>query len=259
MTPTRYAARPIGEPGEQESTATRPPIWSQALTVVFETDPDVVASVLPRPLQPSAPTARLRIAVVDMGGPGPVFGAGWFGIRARHDSVEGEYPLFMPMTTEQSTIGGRERFGEPKKLGQVRLAVDGGQVRGDIARMGSTVAELTGSLGPEQPGYERDKVDFYFKAFPHPDGTGLEGDPALVYCRRHEVARVVRTVTGDCKLFDAPLDPVADFPVRRVVSFEYAELATEQTAELVGRVPAAWIAPFLHQRYDDLTALGARP
>ncbi|HTT86869.1 MAG TPA: acetoacetate decarboxylase family protein, partial [Acidimicrobiales bacterium] len=166
---------------------------------------------------------------------------------------------FMPMTTEQATVGGRETYGEPKKIGQVTLEADGERVVGRIARMGSTVAEVGGTLGPAQPGYELDKVDFYFKAFPDPSGSGLEGDPALVHCRRHEVARVVRRVDGECKLLEAPLDPVADFPVLRTVSLEYAEVASSQTGEVMTRVPAAWVLPFMHQRYDDLSVLGARP
>jgi len=258
MAPIRYAARPPEKMRNREVEATRAAIWSKALTVVFETDPELVASVLPSPLLPASPSARLRIAVVDMGTGLPAFGAGWFGVRARHGEVEGEYALFMPMTTEQSTTGGRETFGEPKKIGEVGLQFEDDRVSGRIARMGSTIAELSGTLGPNQPGYEKDKIDFYFKAFPNPDGDGLDGDPALVYCRRHEVARVVRPVTGECKLLDAPLDPVADFPVRKVVSFEYAEITTIQTGEIVDRVPAAWILPFMHQRYDDLSVLGAR-
>jgi acetoacetate decarboxylase len=258
MPPIRYAARPPEQRRSREIEATRATIWSRALTVVFETDPDLVAAVLPRPLEPSDATARLRVAVVDMGTGLQPFGAGWFGVRARHGEVEGEYALFMPMTTEQSTIGGRETFGEPKKIGAVTLQLDGTHVAGRIARMGSTVAELSGTLGPDAPGYERDKVDFYFKALPDPGGQGLDGDPAFVYCRRHETARVVRSVSGECKLLEAPLDPVSDFPVQRIVTFEYAEITTTQNAEIVERVPAEWVAPFLHQRYDDLSVLGAR-
>ena len=69
---------------------------------------------------------------------------------------------------------------------------------------------------------------------------------------------MVRPVSGECKLLEAPLDPIADFPVRKVVSFEYAELASSQQGELVGRVPAEWLEPYVHQRYDDLTVLGAK-
>ncbi len=258
MGEVRYGARPPEQVRNREVEATAALIWSQAVTMVFDTDPAAIASVLPKPLEPSAATARLRIAVVDLGTGLKAFGAGWFGVRARHGDVEGEYPLFMPMTTEQATVGGRETYGEPKKMAEVALGVDGDTVTGRVARMGSTVVELSGRLGAEQPGYEIDKLDFYFKAFPDPAGQGLEGDPALVYCRRHEVARVVRPVSGECKLLDAPLDPIADFPVRSVRSFEYAEIASTQTGEVVDRVPAAWVLPFVHQRYDDLSVLGAR-
>ena len=258
MGEVRYGARPPEQVRNREVEAVSNPIWSRAVTVVFETDPDAIAAVLPKPLTPSAPTARLRIAVVDLGTGLKPFGAGWFGVRARHDDVEGEYALFMPMTTEQATIGGRETFGEPKKIAEVDLAVDGDNLTARIARMGSTVAELSGRLGAEQPGYEIDKLDFYFKLLPDPAGMGLEGDPAFVYCRRHETARVVRRVSGECKLLDAPLDPIADFPVREVLSFDYAEIASTQSAEGVGRVPAQWLEPFMHQRYDDLSVLGAK-
>jgi len=259
MTPIRYAAREPEQQRNREVEATSTPIWSKAVTVVFETDPELVASVLPRPLSPSSSaTARLRIAVVDMGSGLKPFGAGWFGVRARHEENEGEYALFMPMSTEQATIGGRETFGEPKKIADVTLDVEGDRVTGRIGRMGSQVAELSGALGDEGAGYEIDKLDFYFKAFPNPNGVGLEGDPALVYCRRHETARSVRVVEGECKLLDAPLDPIADFPVTKILSFEYAEIASSQRGEVLQRVPAEWVLPFVHQRYDDLSVLGAR-
>jgi acetoacetate decarboxylase len=258
MAPIRYAARQPEQVRNREVEATSSRIWSKAITVVFETDAELIASVLPEPLEASQPTARLRIAVVDMGTGLPSFGAGWFGVRARHQDVEGEYPLFMPMSTEQATIGGRETYGEPKKIADIVLELEDDRLAARIARMGSTVAELTGTVGPEQSGYEIDKLDFYFKAFPDPSGAGLEGDPALVYCRRHETARVVRPVVGECKLLEAPLDPIADFPVNRVVSFEFAEIASTQVGEIVSRVPAQSFLPFVHQRYDDLSVLGSK-
>lgn len=254
----RYGARAVDQVANREVETTRSPIWSRAVTVVFRTDPEAIASVLPRPLEPDAATARLRIAVVDLGTGLPTFGAGWFGVRARHGDVEGEYALFMPMSTEQATVGGRETFGEPKKIAQLSLDVDGDAVCAQVSRMGSKVAEVSGTLGPERAGYEIDKLDFYVKLLPNPSGEGLDGDPALVYCRRHETARAVRPITGECKLLEAPLDPVADFPVLEVLSFEYAELASSQSGEIVERVPAEWLVPFMHQRYDDLSVLGAR-
>jgi acetoacetate decarboxylase len=161
------------------------------------------------------------------------------------------------MSTEQATTGGRETFGEPKKIAQIGLTNGGETLTARVARMGSTIAEVSGTVGPEQPGYEIDKLDFYFKLLPDPSGEGLEGDPALVPCRCHETAQVVRPMSSECKLLEAPLDPIADFSMGNVLTFEYAELSSSQAGEIVERVPAEWLVPFMHQRYDDLSVLGA--
>jgi acetoacetate decarboxylase len=257
MARVRYGARAPEQVRNREVEDTSALIWSKAVTAVFETDPDLIAQVLPRPLEVASPTARIRFAVVDMGTGLKPFGAGWFGVRARHGDVEGEYALFMPMTTEQATIGGRETFGEPKKIGDVSVDVEGDSVKAEFARMGFTIASIAGQLGDEGPGYEMDKVDFYFKCSPSPDGNGFDQDPTFVYCRRHEIARSVRPIDGELKLLEAPLDPISDFPVLNVLSMQYAEIASTQVGEVVGTVPAEWLVPFVHQRFDDLSVLGA--
>jgi acetoacetate decarboxylase len=254
----RYGAREPEQQRNREVEATAATIWSTAVTVVWETDPDVIAAVLPPPLEPSEPLARIRFATVDMGTGIPTFGAGWFGVRARRAGTEGEYALFMPMTTEQATIGGRETYGEPKKIGAVEIAVDGDVVSARMSRMGFTLATVEGRLGDPIDIAPKDKVDFYFKCSPSPDGKGFDTEPALVYCRRHEEARDGRAISGELQLHDSPLDPIADVPVGTIRSFEYARVATTQTGEVVERVPADWLLPYAHQRYDDLSVLGKR-
>jgi acetoacetate decarboxylase len=254
----RYGARPPEQQRNREVEATAAKIWSTAVTVVWETDPDVIRAVLPPPLEPSDPLARIRFATVDMGTGIPVFGAGWFGVRARHGSVEGEYALFMPMTTEQATVGGRETYGEPKKIGNVTIAVDGDHVRANFDRMGFPLATCEGTLGDTIEIPSKDKVDFYFKISPSPDGKGFDTEPALVHCRRHEEARAGRALDGTLTLQDSPIDPIADIPVGRIVSMEFAQVSTVQTGEVVERVPADWLLPYVHQRYDDLSVLGKK-
>ena len=256
--PIRYGARAPEAQRNREVEATAAKIWSTAVTVIWETDPDVIKAVLPPPLEPSEPLARIRFATVDMGTGIPVFGAGWFGVRARHGTVEGEYALFMPMTTEQATIGGRETFGEPKKIGGVGIGIDGDAVRAKFERMGFTPAELAGTLGEPVDIAPRDKCDFYFKCSPSPDGKGFDTEPALVRTYRHEEARNGRVIDGRLTLNESPLDPIADIPVGKIVSMHYAEVATTQHGEVVERVPADWLLPYVHQRYDDLSVLGKK-
>src|SRR2546423_9937742 len=145
----RYGARPPEERRNREVEAVQREIWTQAVTVVLETDPAAIASVLPPPLEPSetqGATARLRVAIVDMGTGLKPFGAGWFGVRCRHGSNEGEYALFMPMTTEQATIGGRGEVGGPKKNAQGRLQNERGRGAASVGRIGVRVAAVSGPL-----------------------------------------------------------------------------------------------------------------
>jgi acetoacetate decarboxylase len=254
----RYGPKAVEQLRNREIEATRAEIWSEALTAVWETDPEVIAAVLPPPLQPieGEPLVRCTITTVQMP-VGPAFGAGWLGVRARHGDVRGEYPIFMPMTTEQSVIGGRETYGEPKKIGDVRStrAADGA-VEGVIARMGFTLIEIRGRVNETRDNYQLDKRDFWFKFLPAANGEGLEGDGWLVYGNKTEKSRVHEGVDGEVILKDSPLDPVADLVVRRVVDINWTERASTQVGQTVERVDAATLLPYMHQRYDDLSVLG---
>jgi acetoacetate decarboxylase len=162
------------------------------------------------------------------------------------------------MTTEQATIGGRETYGEPKKIGAVAIDLDGDLLHARFERMGFVLAEVQGTVGPPTDIPARDKVDFYFKCSPSPDGKGFDTEPALVRCHRHEEARDGRSIDGTLTLHDSPLDPIVDIPIGKIVSMQFAQVTTTQHAEVVERVPADWLLPYVHQRYDDLSVLGKK-
>jgi acetoacetate decarboxylase len=253
----RYAARTPEQLRSREVEKTSVGAWSTVLVATFETDPAVVASVLPRPLEPSSrPLAKATFATVDIPGL-PTFGAGSFSVQCTHEGTVGYYCLVMPMSTEQSVIGGRETFGEPKKIGQVTVDLEGDSVHGTMNRMGVTFAEFrgrtTGSLPVPAP---ETRTDFYFKALPAPDGKGLDGDPALVYCTREETVRWVKACAGDLVLRESRFDPVADLPVRTLVEVTVGERNAIQRGRIHSTVPADWVIPFIHQRYDDLSPTG---
>jgi acetoacetate decarboxylase len=257
-TPIRYAARTPEQLANREVQATSVGAWATSLVAVYETDAELIASVLPPPIEPGAePLVKVTVATVDLGRPGLApFGAGSFSVAARHEGTEGWYALLMPMTTEQSVIGGRETFGEPKKLGEVTLERDGDRVVGKIARLGTTIVELTGTVGEPIDVVDGTRTDFYFKFLPAPDGKGFDDEASLVYCHRDETTREARAVVGELVLRDSRFDPVADLPVRRLVSITLAERRSVQRGEIVSRVPAEWLLPYVHQRYDDLSPVG---
>jgi len=259
MPEIRYGAKPVEQRRNRELEATAAEIWSEAVTAVYETDPEIIAAILPPPIEPG-PEPLVRITITSVRMPGlPVFGAGWIGVQARHGDVIGEYPVFMPMTTEQATIGGRETYGEPKKIGEVVAHRDGDRVEATIARLGFTICEIRGTVVEQRAVYEKDKVDFYFKVSPSPaERDALDQQPLLVYGRKHEKARVHEGIDGEIVLKDSPLDPVADLVVRKVLDINWTERATIQVGEVIGPVPAENLLPYLHQRYDDLSVLGKK-
>ena len=252
MARVRYGART-----ERETAATRtasarlPDIWSTGVVAVWETDPDAVAAVLPPPLKPTArPLARVNISKVDL--PGYPLGAGSFAVAAAHGAVDGWYPLVMPMTHERALTGGREVFGEPKKLGEVTLDRDGSDLRAALGRHGIDFVEVRGTVDGDLPLPEPSrKTDFYFKFLPGVEGTGFDADPVLVHCVRNEKVRKLERITGDVVLRESMYDPVADLPVRRLVEITIGEKTTDQKGTVAERVSARDLLPFVHQRYDD--------
>ncbi len=257
MANVRYGARSEEQLRNREVEATSVDVWAVTLVATYLTDPEVIASVLPPPIEPGfEPLVKVTVATVDIPGY-PTFGAGSFSVRARHEGTEGFYALLMPMTTEQAVVGGRETFGEPKKLGAVDLARDGDRVTGTFARMGIEIVNISGRVSGELelPDTET-RTDFYLKFLPSPDGKGFDTDPALVYCHRTEQTRKLEEVTGEVTLRESRFDPVADLPVRHLVNITLAERSSIQRGEIHGTVPGEWIRPYVHQRYDDLSPIG---
>ena len=261
MTATiRYGPRP--SPTDNEVTVTKVGAWSTSFTALYETDPGLIEQVLPPPLRATAqPIVKISIATVTLDRPGvPVFGAGTFGVQCEHDGLIGFYPLLMPMTTEQSVIGGRETFGEPKKLAQISLDRDGDDLVGTVARMGTTIIELRGLVtGEVEPPEPLVRTDFYLKFLRDPGGGGFDAPPSLVHCHRNETNRKRETVEGEIILRDSPFDPVADLPVRRILEMSLSERQSQQRGEIVATLDPASIVPYAHQRYDDIHPAGTNP
>jgi acetoacetate decarboxylase len=118
----------------------------------------------------------------------------------------------------------------------------------DLLEVRGTVAEV---LEP-QPFNER--YAFYFKFLLDPAGKGFDSDPELVLVRRGQQDQVRQRIEGELILRESRFDPVVDVPVRRLLSIVYTESVQTQSGSIIGPVPAEWVWPFRHQRYDGLMA-----
>ncbi|MEY9968204.1 acetoacetate decarboxylase [Streptacidiphilus sp. MAP12-16] len=253
MARVRYGPRSEAEiQAAKSSRAVLPDIWSTGVVAVWESDPEAVAQVLPPPLKPTERAlVRVNISQVDLFG--TPLGAGSFAVSAQHGAHTGWYPLVMPMSTERALIGGREVFGEPKKLGEITVSRDGDRVTATLARHGITFVEVRGRVSGELPLPEPvEKLDFYFKFLPAVDGEGFDLEPVLVHCLRNERVRRLERVDGEVVLRESPYDPVVDLPVRRLLEITIGEKTSDQRGRVVERVSAQALLPYIHQRYDDV-------
>lgn len=233
------------------------PSTLRQIRAVYETDPDVAAAVLPPPLRPAArPEVGVTISQVAMRlAPGfeISIGAALFGVRAAYDGVEGLYLLTMPMTTEGAVVGGRETYGEPKKLTQIDFDWDADPNCATVTRHGVPYMELRGSRREALPAREFTEHAYCFKCLPALErGKGLEFDPLLVRLEWHHDLTRVERMDGEVILRESMMDPVADLPVRRVVDMTYEAGRTRSGGKVLRSVAAADLLPFLHQRYDDI-------
>jgi acetoacetate decarboxylase len=227
----------------------------------YETDAAVAAAVLPRPLEPAArPEVSLVVSEVAMQiTPDFTFtiGAASFGVLCRYEGVAGAYLLTMPMTTEAAVVGGRETYGEPKKIAEIRLTHADGRVSATVTRMGVTYIELSGAVGAALGPRAFTDHAYCFKALPSIEkGKGFDGEPLLVRLDWQHAHETVARVDGEVILRESPFDPVADVPVRRLLTMEYEEGSTVSSGTVLRSVPGAWLLPFFHARYDDLSGDG---
>ena len=222
----------------------------------YETDADVVRAVIPQPLAPGErPEVQLTLSQVSIHVSPELtieIGSAIFGVTARYDGADGLYLLTMPMTSEAAVVGGRETFGEPKKIAEIAFDLDEPAIGGTVTRMGIPYLEVRGTLGEELGAREFNEYAFCFKAMPscEPD-RALDSDPLLVRLEwKHHQTRAAR-MTGEVMLRDSPFDPVADLPVGRILRMEYEEGTTESNGRVLRSVPGDWLLPFLHGRYDE--------
>jgi acetoacetate decarboxylase len=225
------------------------------LEVIYLTDADALAEVLPPPLTaPEQPRVHVRITDIDLR-----FGeyrhqekVGFFAVDAMHDGLLGEYPLVIPIDLEPAVSISRERFGEPKKLADIELVRDGSHVEGRITRHGVNFVEIVGDVAevlPTPAPYEAHQ--YWFKFLPNFDGTGFHAPPQLIRVDQVRSPETIERVEGKLVLRDLQSIPVVDLPVLETVSIVWTTRTATHEPILVGPVSDVdgWL-PFIANRYE---------
>lgn len=192
------------------------------LNVVYRTDPDVLREVVPEPLQIDEPLVRFEVMKMgDVTGFGPYTEAGQ-AIPVRHGQERGEYLHAMYLNNFPATAGGRELSAFPKVMGDPALYADHAALLGTLDYGSERVA--TATMGYKHHPLDLDEAkrqitvpSYMLKIIP-----GYRGEQRVCELIRSQISDITvkEAYTGPARLqlFEHVLAPLADLPVREVVS-----------------------------------------
>src|SRR5262245_55029947 len=212
--------------GHGDTVVEYPP--NARLEVVYLTDPEIVAEVLPPPLTPAPePRARVHFTRIEVDGHVHEI-VGSFLLDAMYGDQLGQFCAVMPIDLETAVVPSRETYGEPKKLAQMEFARDGDHVKASMARQDvmfiEVVGDVTGELAVPAP-YE--VVQFWYKFLPAVSGEGFDAGPFLITLHQTVKPRSHEKVDGKLVLRDLPGTPVADLPVLQQESARLMMIQTD--------------------------------
>jgi acetoacetate decarboxylase len=260
---TRFVKSPDEVRRLQQAYAAPAFLDMRTLAVTFETDPAVVAGLLPPPLAPAAePRVTVSISEITRSNCVGPFNAAAVNIACRFDGQAGVYCIAMPMSTDTAVIFGRELYAEPKKLAEIELEQrPGGHVRGTVTRRGITVIEIRAQFedGFREANVERQSRNYYFKYLPSADGLGFAHDPELIEVTHRSVVYRVVSGSGTLTFRESCHDPLIDIPVLSITGVTLSEGDLHTTARVAATVDPAAFMPYAFAKVDDLTVWAETP
>nr|WP_319539129.1 acetoacetate decarboxylase [uncultured Methanospirillum sp.] len=194
--------------------------------ITYETDPAVLEKVVPYPLKVVEPIVKYEfIRMPDSSGLGDYTESGQV-IPVEFNGTRGLFVLSMYLDNEPAILAGREIWGFPKKYGLPSLKVDPVSRDTLVGRLYYGELEVArGTMGYKWQALPTDDIKKYLEDTPNylikviPD---VDGSPKIHQLVRYHLGNV--TVHGawtgptDLELFRHALAPVADLPVKKVVS-----------------------------------------
>ncbi|MEU6059126.1 acetoacetate decarboxylase [Streptomyces sp. NPDC047097] len=192
------------------------------LNIVYRTDPEALRAVVPEPLQIDEPLVRFEIMKMgDVTSFGPYVEGGQ-AIPVRLGQERGEYLHAMYLDSFAATASGREAGAYPKAMARPALFAEEGALVGVLDQGSIRVA--TATMGYKHHPLDLDEaraqitVPTYMLKFV----LGYDQRPRVADLVRTEITDIVvkEAWTGPARLqlFAHVLAPLADLPVREVVS-----------------------------------------
>lgn len=242
----------------------------------FRSDLGVISQVLPAPLEPAFPFVSGYVVEIKKPAFAKPYREAMIGVYANYNGQIGLFPVSFMLSgpgAEMATLGGRERFGLPKKICEsddcIRIERDGGRARGIVCRGGVTLLDVSIKLGQynnpaagmlyagNEAGKKSGGMSFYAQPVIAPDGSGFDVFKQVnLYTNIAEYTyRTWEPGEVTVRLQSSENDAWGHFPVFENVGGAFSENDIEmkdlQLAEVLP--PEGIIQKLLVSRYDGLS------
>ena len=192
------------------------------LNITYRTDYDALRAVVPEPLEIDEPLVRFEVMKMpDTTGLGSYTECGQ-AIMVRMGQERGEYLHAMYLDNLPALAAGREVSAYPKKLGSPQLITDSDTLVGTLNYGSLRVATATMGYKHRPLDLEAARAEICVPIFMLKIIWSYEGNPRICELLRTQISNI--TVKGAwtgparLQLFEHALAPLADFPVRQIVS-----------------------------------------
>lgn len=205
---------------------------AEMLTVYWETKPEIIERLLPKPLKPAGrPLVNAFIADYPATNFCPPYREAGLFVLADYNGELGNYCLSMPITSDIGMAMGREVCGLPKKMADVRMQVEGDSISGSIGRQGIDFFSIHAQMGevfndPEAEGileqfYGKDIPLYNIKYSNAVDGNGFDLMPILVTQRLVSDVKVYKAAEASVMFQESPHDPWSELEVVKMLGAVY--------------------------------------
>jgi acetoacetate decarboxylase len=235
-------AAPQGNPGDIVN-------WPM-LKIVYRTDPDKIAALLPPGIEPGA-NPNVNITIYNFPVPDePEFGI-VTSVDARFNGVEGEYTLGYGIDQESAIFVSQETNGQPKYPCTTDFYRLGPQVTARCVHQGYTFVEFKGlSTGPTEIPADYDQHEFWIKVSRAVSvggpATGYDFPPQVVQVSSRYGTAWREEVQGELVLRDSPWDPLkTELPMLEQLSaYLWWPVFLDRQMKLAGPLDPEGFLPF---------------
>jgi acetoacetate decarboxylase len=222
--------------------------------LMYETEPKIVARLLPPPLEPAEPWALSYIAHFPDTNLGPGYRESALFLRCKYRDEVGNYCLSMPLDgAEDRMHNGRDIYGFPKKLASIRMTREGDKVEGWVERQEKRFVTLSADLMVklDEPPLKVGP-SFLFKYMPASNlRPGFDGPVLLVRQKTEIEYRSFEMGSGTIVFEDSPHDPWSEIKCVQVIgAYYFTGDTTMQPGEVVGEADPEAFLPYSFHRTD---------